>query len=96
MFYQYSPEGARDTTVRVSLIFDTKDRQLSTIVKKARELEFAVPFPCVKTDPEILECKKRKHRGKLMVTLHISVEADPRWPEARKFLEGAGFQEETS
>jgi hypothetical protein len=95
-FYRYSPGRTGDTTVRVGLIFDNTDRHLSTIEKNARELEFALPFPCAKTDPEILECKRREHRGKLMVTLNIRLEADMGWPEARKFLEGAGFQEETS
>jgi hypothetical protein len=95
-FYQCDPWRVEDMIVRVGLIFDNQDRHLSTIQKNARELEFAVPFPCAKSDPKIEECRIIGHYGRLMVTLNIRVDADLGLPEARKFLEGAGFQEETS
>lgn len=94
-FYSYSPAASGETRVRVGLIFEDRDRHLSTIQENVRKLEFAVPFPCTKSDPEIVECRKKGHRGKLMATLYITGE-EIKWPEAQKFLEGAGFQKETS
>jgi len=80
----------------VGMIFDHADRRLSVIIESARKLEFAIPFPCAKSDPEIFECRKRGYQGMLMVTQHITLETEPKWPDAQKFLEGAGFHEETN
>lgn len=94
-FYRCTNDDSGGTAICVGLIFENRDRHLSTIEENVRTLEFAVPFPCSKSDPKIEECRKKGHRGKLMVTLVIT-STELKLPEARKFLEGAGFQEETS
>lgn len=92
-FYRYTPTGKVGRGIHVGLIFDNRDRCLSAIQKHARALELAIPFPCTMSEPKVWECMKAGQPVRFIVTMSIGTRL--KWPDAQKFLEGAGFREET-
>lgn len=93
MLYRYIPADTGPVRIRVSRAFDNHERSLSVVEKNVRALEFAVPFPCTKSNVQMWQSKEKGHEHRYVVMLYITLGADLTLQNAKKFLEGAGFRD---